>query len=506
MDYASLAFRFPTGGVVKRAAFQEQPPNTASDALNVWPDDVSEGRERGGSRSGLSKVDNGPAGSGAFRTLLAFNSAGDDAYDRELLAVRGSAVYRRSSAGTWAAQTGALDSSSGQLFAAQYGQAIYFADYDSGNSSYNFLDLSGTSVTYFTKSGADDPPADCTLIASWHDRIVLAGDPANPHVWYMSASGDPKNWDFGDDTATSAVAGSQFEGGLIGEPITALIPHNRKCLLFGTSDGLWVMRGDPIYEKGHIEVLSHEVGPITGSSWCKTAEGETVMLTRDGLYVMAAGCGTTPVSISRERLPDDLVNVDASTNTVLLEYDTMLRAVHIWITPSSGNGTHYLFDWETKSFWPISLADANFQPTAVDALTPVGSAALSPVILGGKDGDVRHFDRDATDDDGTSFSSHLVAGPMSISGGLDEAGIISEAYFLGESLNGEHLYKVQTGDTAESATTPSRTYTLASPNYRGYPRLIGQSATVRIESSGSNSSWLTEGGMLRVSPAGRMRR
>lgn len=506
MDYASVKFRFPTGGVVERAAYQEQPPNTASSALNVWPDDVSEGRERGGSRPGTSQIDGGSAGSGRVRGMISVNKAGDDSYDRELIAVRGGGVYRRSSAGSWASQTGSLQSSSGQISFAQHGQIVFFADYVSGApAAYNVLDLSGTTVSKFTKTGDDAPPANCTLVASWRDRIVLSGDPANPHVWYMSASGDPYNWDFGDDTSVSAVSGSQFEGGLIGEPITALIPHSNGCIVFGTSDGLWVMQGDPIYEKGRIQMLSTEVGPISNTAWCKTPTNDTVMLTRDGLYVMPAGCGDTPRSVSRERLPEDLLSLDLSDDVVSMAYDTLLRAVHIWVTPSSGAGSHWLVDWENGAFWPMAMASADYQPTAVCAHTPLGTATASPVVMGGRDGEYRVFDRTATDDDGTSFASHLVFGPVSISDGIDEAGIVSEAYFVGEAVNGEHTYKVQTGDTAESATTPQRTYTCGANNYRSWPRLVGQSACVRVESTGSDSAWVTEGGMLRVGPAGRVR-
>lgn len=46
--------RFPTGGLNRRQGYQEQPPYTTPDCLNVRPEDPAEGRERGGSRPGLS--------------------------------------------------------------------------------------------------------------------------------------------------------------------------------------------------------------------------------------------------------------------------------------------------------------------------------------------------------------------------------------------------------------------------------------------------------------------
>ena len=46
--------RFPVGGLNRRQGYQEQPPYTTPDCLNVRPEDPAEGRERGGSRPGLS--------------------------------------------------------------------------------------------------------------------------------------------------------------------------------------------------------------------------------------------------------------------------------------------------------------------------------------------------------------------------------------------------------------------------------------------------------------------
>lgn len=47
---------------------------------------------------------------------------------------------------------------------------------------------------------------------------------------------------YGSEDLGSPVAGNLFQGGLIGEPLTALASHNKSCLLFGAEDSLWVMR------------------------------------------------------------------------------------------------------------------------------------------------------------------------------------------------------------------------------------------------------------------------
>ena len=50
---ASLVF--PVGGIDRSQAYQNQPPYTTADALNMRPRDAIEGRLRGGPRPGLTR-------------------------------------------------------------------------------------------------------------------------------------------------------------------------------------------------------------------------------------------------------------------------------------------------------------------------------------------------------------------------------------------------------------------------------------------------------------------
>ena len=51
-----FSLRFPLGGLDRRYAFQDQAPYTTPDCMNVWPLDVTSGRERGGVRPGLTSL------------------------------------------------------------------------------------------------------------------------------------------------------------------------------------------------------------------------------------------------------------------------------------------------------------------------------------------------------------------------------------------------------------------------------------------------------------------
>jgi hypothetical protein len=52
---AEIELHFPLGGVDKRGAFRAQPPFSTPDALNVFPFDLVDDRERGGTRPGLAE-------------------------------------------------------------------------------------------------------------------------------------------------------------------------------------------------------------------------------------------------------------------------------------------------------------------------------------------------------------------------------------------------------------------------------------------------------------------
>ena len=60
---STVAVKFPVKGLERRWGFQGQGPFTTVDCDNVWPTQWSTGRERGGSRPGLSQLTNSISGS-----------------------------------------------------------------------------------------------------------------------------------------------------------------------------------------------------------------------------------------------------------------------------------------------------------------------------------------------------------------------------------------------------------------------------------------------------------
>ena len=293
-------------------------------------------------------------------------------------------------------------------------------------------------------------PTACPLIERFSNRIVLGGADYAPHVWYMSRQNDATDWDYAatDGDAQIAVAGVSSDTGNPGEAITALIPHSDDYLLLGCENSFWIMRGDPA-AGGSLDNLSNTVGTVSANAWALGPSGEVIFLTRDGVYMMAAGGNSYPVPISRDALPQELMNIEGS-RTVLMEFDVQDRGVHIYLTADSYDGSkHWWMDWSRKSFWPMSL-DEDHEPTALCRVSS-SLSGKSSVIIGGRDGWLRQYCDFADSDCGTSFSSYVMYGPIALGDGYQDGKIMELNAVLADD-SGSVTWEVYTGQTFEAAT------------------------------------------------------
>jgi hypothetical protein len=344
-------------------------------------------------------------------------------------------------------------------------------------------------------------PLNCPIISTFRNRLVLAG-PEN--LWYMSRAGDPTDWDYGasPDDATKAVAGPE-SGASVQAPIRAVVPHSDDYLLFFCENSTWLLRGDPAFG-GQIDAVSREIGIVGPTAYCYIPDGSVLVLSRDGLYLFAAGSGTPPVSFSRERLPASLLDVDAETNPVVMSYDVEGRGVHLLIgdetlySPSS-----WWIDWTEKSFWPVAFPNS----MVVTAVLPYAadSAGQRQVLLGCRDGYVRFFDPSASDDDGEVLASAIVYGPIPIAPEGFVGVLLEIAAEL--DLNAANVdWYVGVGNTAYESVYPfsyplygTWTYGI---NARSFPHTRGMWAAIRLQ---SNGRWAVEQLRVRSRPGGRIR-
>lgn len=348
-------------------------------------------------------------------------------------------------------------------------------------------------------------PAGCRLVCLYHDRIVYAGADLSPHVWYMSRKGDPHDWDYSQEDSAAAIFAQPSVAGALADPITALIAHGDECLIIGCYNSLWIVRGDPGYG-GTVDQLSRKVGIVGSHAWCRTPDDMCVFLSPDGLYVMPAGCHGFPTSLSREALPDDLIGLAPERDRVVMEYDTLHRGIHIFVTRyDEGKSNHWWFDWEAKSFWRVKL-QTDHEPLAI--YERVAWDDVPVVLIAGRDGYIRHFDRDYQQDDQDSpIESYCCLGPFMLSKGGFEEGIVNELIATLGVGSGPVSWELQVGQSAEAAyrasARESGTWSLGGLNYHNRPRARGVAGVLKL--IGGTKRWFIERVTVATRTAGRRR-
>ncbi len=255
----------------------------------------------------------------------------------------------------------------------------------------------------------------CSLMCVWGGRIVMSGLATDPNNIFMSAVGDPFDWNYSPDVQTvqQAVAGNVTSGyGKNIDIVTALIPYTDDVLLIGGTHSIRKFLGNPA--EGGINVSVTDITGIAfGSAWCQSPEGIIYFFgSRGGVYKMDPENGI-PTRLTALTIDERLADLDLSTNTVTLRWDDRAMAVRVYVTPNNSTATtHYVWDVRNEAWWPFEYANANYNPHAVCVLA--GDRSEDRVILEyGKDGYIRTVDPDSTSDDGQPIESYIYLGPFS---------------------------------------------------------------------------------------------
>lgn len=374
----------PTGGVLKSTAYEKLGAGFLVDARDMWGVDPTNNRELLAVRAAFATY----GSQQSVKMIASVNVASAEDSDRVLITADGTTVYHWSSGSkTAATMTNSIANTSRNFQAASYLTDLYIAD-DSNIKKYTH---STTTVATATAS-AGTLPTNCRLICTWGARLVLSGDTSNPHVVYFSAVDAPLDFDYTAETTGAAISVSA-----IMEPVTALIPHTRDCLVVGTHSSLWIFSGNPT-NGGQLYKLPGSIGPINGSAWCKDNKGRIWMMTRNGLAYMEGECGSFPVEVSRDIIPESLRGLDGINDKAYIEYDTLFRCLHIYVEGTNAQYFHYFLPrgaTDPGSFWPITtpgegiLAIGRFDPLETDDVSGVliGTAAnlkrLDRTVFGG---------------------------------------------------------------------------------------------------------------------------
>lgn len=286
-----------------------------------------------------------------------------------------------------------------------------------GNASYT----SGGTCTRLTGSR-------CSLIAVWGGRIVMSGLETDPNNIFMSAVGDPFDWDYSPDVQTiqQAVAGSVTNGyGKNPDIVTALIPYTDDVLLIGGSHSIRRQLGNPA-EGGINASITDITGIAYGAAWCQSPEGVIYFFgSRGGVFKIDPQNGI-PSKLTAITIDERLTDLNLDQTIVTLQWDDRAIAVRVYITPTDGSATtHYVWDVRNEAWWPFSYKTASHNPMATHLMS--GNAAADRRLLEyGQDGYIRMVDVDATSDDGSPIESFVYLGPFNAMMFVEIAATLSE--------------------------------------------------------------------------------
>lgn len=528
---------FPSKGINANMGEEKQPPLTCRGALNVRGFDPRAQKFRGAQREGTYDYFNAAINTTeeiqdlntVFQASTATTGSLDVRTIKGVVVSNGTVKHWTVGAFTLATATngsGALASNDTPvIFSAEHTGHLYFAD---GANSKRYVASSNTVEAWSPSAGS--LPANggerCRLICTWRGRIVMSGLRGDEHNWFMSAQGDPRDWDYSPDVTveTQAVAGNNSDAGKVGDIINALVPLGDDVLLFGGDHTIWQLTGDPM-AGGRIDLITDSVGMAWGRPFCRDGQGTLYFVgSRGGVYKFIPGTK----QVERISNPIDYqftilaFAFDAATTIFRMAWDELNQGFYLFLTPTAGGSvTNYYFDARMGAWWPDSYSDTTHNPRTLLVLD--GDDPEDRVILlGCQDSRVRAISQGSNTDDGDAISSYVVLGPikdknneevmlkevqatmnMDTDGGHDD---VTWQLYAGHSAQEATL--VQNTEfvvgTSAKAAVASGTWT-PGRNRSTHIRRSGHDLYLRISHSSTDKTWALERLMIKLATMGKVR-
>lgn len=523
-----VPMRYPYGGIYQLRGFEQQPPGTTRLGVNTRAVDSLTMRRRGGSRPGLGRPINAqPSGSsGLIQDLDVIVWIGGDPVQLSqsgrvvtVLTVQTGNVYVANAGATsWSSTTNNTGNTppliaTGVVFSAVNNQKTWFAD----GTNWVYYDPLTNAVNTWTASsgtlpGVVDSLNTPRLICTWRGRTVLAGLIDDPINWFMSAVGDPTDWNYAGQilspgsltstTPTQAVAGENAPQGMIGDVVTGVFPYTDDLMYFFGDHSIWMMQGDPMLG-GNLSLVSNAIGGVWGIPATMDPVGGIYFFSnRTGIFTMIPG--SPPQRIS-QAIDSFLLGVDTGSNSIRLVWNDRYQGLQVFITPlaAPGSTTHLFWEQRTNGWTRDVFANTNMNPLTC-CVFDGNDPGDRVVLIGSWDGYVRSIDPTATTDDGTAIDSEVWLGPLNTEM-LDDMMLLAIQGVLGTS-SGDVNYEVYVGQTAEEAfsSTPVLTGTFAAG--RNLTQLVRRSAHAIYVRLTSTNAWAMEEVRLQVATLGKIRR
>lgn len=377
---------------------------------------------------------------------------------------------------------------------------------------YWVYDADAGTVKAYKSSTSGTIPRRCQLIEPWRGRIVLSGDPDNRHIWYMSAMGEPTDWDLFPPVVTSTVAIAGTNAPALRdtpEIIQSIVPWSNDWLLFGGDHSLHLLRGDPA-QGGTLDMISNTVGMAFGRPWCIGPNGVLFWFAnRGGVYMMAPG--DVPQPLSRDRLKAEFDGIDLEAYYARMVWDHEREGLWLMFCPYGSGGTvikYYFWSARTDAWWPmqtgVPTATRN-QPTAVFSVD--GDLPDDRLLLiGTEQGYINKLDTSSTMDVTDPIDSYLLLGPWVGADGVRELTLRDLWATLDRKYQGLH-WEVYVSDSPEILPDTPVANGVFAPgrNQRAPVRRRGGAMWIKVYNSGINDTFAIETMTARMGYGARVR-
>jgi hypothetical protein len=365
----------------------------------------------------------------------------------------------------------------------------------------------------------------------WRGRGCLSADKYYPQQWYMTRQGS-NMWDFNyiSNDAQSPVAGGGDPSvpGQVGDIVIVQIPYDRDHLIFGCSNSIYCMFGDPA-AGGSLDELDIPGGILGTRAWCKDKDGNFYMLVSTGLIRIPKGFGSSE-NLTELSYPDFIKDLafNPSTYRIVMGYDRIRHGIKIVkVTLASGANTGWWYDLKAEALFPESYASTehgifsmfNYEATNSD---------YKKLLLGCNNGYIYYENDDATDDaladdSAQLIDSYITFGPIKLGEENREGkvnslvGVLAGGGSAGSEADSDNVaFKIWTELSADKISERFSTNsgqkisgTIKAPGrWRGnqFRRSVrGMFAGIRIGNSTAGEVWGLERLLLEIKRAGRMK-
>lgn len=372
-------------------------------------------------------------------------------------------------------------------------------------------------------------PTYATVAALYRGRASLAGNSADPNVFYLGRNGNPHDFEYAADDYQSPIAGNGVQYGKIGDTITALAGYLDDYLFVGCSQSLWIIRGDPA-AGGVIDQLSREANCFGPSSWAVDDRGDLWVLGTNAIHQISQA-GRLVDNKTRDRIPtlvEDL-KLSADVHQASVGIDRQSGGILFAITKlTDGTNECYWYDPRVDGFFPDTY------PTSCGPYSQVYYEADSPLyrtlLIGSRDGCIRAYDHSQKyDHAGTpvtendlAIDSAVLLGPLALSEDHDRRVRVNEVALVlagggaaGTQPDADQAdYGLYVGDDAETiieaydAAEPFESGSITGPgrSRRMRPHMRTGFVGVGLGLNTSQKSWAMEEVLVTTTkPLGRGR-